>query len=316
MTESEKSKDEHPESLDVKVKDGDLVVRSKTEGVLDGLGGCVFSLGGFIPLSVGTGLFEWLLPHGVVYVLIVWFAIGGFVGGLTYYFLPRIARWFFLGRDLAVGYRKYRSFLSWSFGLAALVGGFGMVFTYAPKGWQNSNLGFTLVGIAYFGLIPILTATPALKSNNLSRLSIFHFLNAAADDKQARLWLKSGLRIVEGRVSKNGVCSLERDYLFLGCLYRLFKGTDARTDLISLSQWVVDISKTRSPSIDSLLTSAGEARTLGLSAVPTTLEKITKMPGWAISIITGATISVLLLILPYFGISSPIIEVLRQIFSH
>ena len=316
MSESGKPKDEIPDSLDLKVREEDLVVRSRTQSLLDFLGGFGFGMLGFLPLSVGTGFFDWSFLHIGVYFLMVWASVGYLTGMLTFYFRPKIVRHFFVGREFAVGYGKYRSFLIRSFILAGIIAIPGLLFTYLPRAWQTANAGLILSGIAYFALIPSLTAAQALKSNNQASLSILQFLKAGTPDNKAKSWLKRGLRRVEDRVSEDGICSVERDSLFLGCLYHLFNGANVTTDLISLSHSLVNPSLKRSPSIGSLLASAGEARTLGLSSVPIMVERIIRMPGWVISIITGLAIYLLILTLSYFGIPSPIIEGLKEIFSH
>jgi len=299
-------------SSDVEVKFEDLIIRSRTEGLLDFLGGFSFAMLGFLPLSVGTGLFDWLLLKIGAYFLSVWFAVGIVGGVFTYCSRPRIPRFFFVGREIATGFRKYRSFLIWSFVGAAIMGIVGLALTYAPKPWHETSLGLTLAGVAYFGLTPSLTATQVLKPDNLARLSLLRFIRSGVSFRDERVWLTRGLVRVEDRVSEDGILRVERGILYLACSYQFYKGLDIRPDLLALSDWVVTKTPPNPSSIESLLTSASEAKSRGFSPVPTIVDKIKERPGWVDSIIAGAIIYFLLVVAAAFGIGSPVIDGRRK----
>ena len=286
-----------PNETSLTVKNEDIVEYSSSEALTDAFGAWAFGVFAFLPLSVGTGLFNALLLFSPSLILVVWVTVGFVLAFLTYYVRPTILQSIFVGRDFQKAFGQYRAFVIWSYALAIILAAFGLTFLYSPTiKWTSA--GLVLAGLSYFAMVPAFTTRNVLKPDNEARLSILQFLRGSPTGNPDYSWLRRGLRRIENRIPRIetiGV-SVSRDSLFLGCRYRTFTGMPVDPDLMVLSDWVVNPAQSVNPSIERLLRDAREARTLELSPVPTVIDRVLGLSRFAIPFvipITAATLALL-----------------------
>lgn len=299
------------EETKLTVEQGDIAEYYSSKAFANDIVAGVLGFVGFLPFSVGTGLFDWLLSLFPSAFLSAWVAVGIAAWWLTHYVRPIILRKLFVGRDFAKAFGQYRRLLWGMFFLTAILIVVGLTLTYAPPGWRSTNAGLTVSGVAYFMMAPIFTTSHFLNPNKEARLSILQFLRQRTPNTpEKNIWLRRGLRRVEGRMPENGI-SVSKDSLFLGCLYQIFNGVDVRPDLRLLSDWVVNPTQKGNHAIDHLLQHAGEAKTLAIVSVPTAVERMLRLARYGLPLVTPATV----LILTLLGVSPDLIQQLQEILS-
>ncbi len=246
---------------------------------------------GFLALSVGTGLFDALILLSPLAFLWVWVTIAFAFGTLTSArntIFPHI----FAGRDFQKVFRRYRGFVIWSYALAITLATFGLAFLYVP-GVKWLSGGLVLGGLSYFLMVPAFTTSRIFKPNNEARLSILQFLRERNTGDPDYSWLRKGLRRVERNLPRFGI-SIPTDSLFLGCSYRILKGIGVETDLIPISDWVLNPTDRPVSAITRFLLSAEDARALGMSQPQGFRDSLRKLPWGHIIVLVAVILGALL----------------------
>ena len=274
--------------------------------ILTGLLGLV----AFLPISVGTGLLDSLIVFGRYAFTAAWAAFALFFAILIL-LRPRIIRRLVVGRDFKKVFSRYRAsrvsfvILFYSLGIITLI------ILYLPvKQWTSLDL--VLAGLTYLMMAPTITAQRVLKPNNEARLAILQFLRESSLGNPNYSWLRIGLRQIERNLPDKEILVINRNELFLGCVYRIFKGINVEVLLADLSQWILKPFQTSNSSITLLLRSASKARTLNLSPAPTAVDRlidgVRNLPSW----LPVGWIS-LVAVLLYLGVPSSVIDQLRRV---
>lgn len=274
------------------VKKEDIVEYSSSEARADAVGAWGFGMLGFLPLAVGTGLFDSLVLFLPSLFLGVWVTVGFALAMLTYYARPAILQRLFAGRDFQNVIQRHRGFVYRSYALAITLAIIGVPLSYSSTAeWRSA--GLVLAGLTYFVMVPGFTTPRVLKPNNEARLCILQFLTEKSTGNPRHFWLRRGLRTVENRFPEFGV-SVPRHTLSLGCSYRIAKGIAVESDLLSLSDWVSNPNNRLVPGVTRFLLSAGDARALGMFPPQTLRDRVRKLPWEHIMVLVAAILGALL----------------------
>lgn len=291
----------------------DLIHYSKIETFNDALWAGIFALVAFLPLSVGTGLFNSLIVTRKTLLLVIW-GIFALVFAVLILVRPVLLRRWFVGKDFPEVFGDYRSFLVWTFGVSLFLGVASIVIIHTTPDDRLVSLGLILGGLTYIGMIPVTTTQRILKPNNEARLALLQFVREwdTEDGNDPRLrWLRIGLRQIERILPTQGLSIRNRNTLFLGCCYRIFDGSEITNDLVNLSQWIGEEYPESNSAVLRFLQSGETARGLDLAPAPTLIDRmldvVRSLPTWLPILITAGIFTLL-----YFGVPASVIANFRS----